>query len=254
MNKIKVSFLDRAFIDSNRSGDGIKGYEPARISTPDGEVRVGRVINLKRLGDCGQIETLWFQASFPLTCSEIDLKPVLEADKDGKKWLENWHNYFQEFHGEQIPTTISIDSLELPSGVRYSLMPRDYIERTKDGRRYKCPEGKLIEVPKTAFYWHILPPLKYKDGKWLRHGVNYSRRVSGANGVFDLYTLHDPTEEHYCLPGSLLGALNEDDLKEKQGDFERCFPLEHSLEAHYLSTLRLAHKIPPLTIRVELEK
>ena len=255
MKKLRLSFLEKEFFAEDRTGTTIRGYEPA-VMKVDGELKAGRVIDVAELEKAESIDTLVFQTEVDLKERSFDLGELLKEDESGREWLENLQRYFSEFFKKTVPMTFSMRPLELPQDMRYSLMPKDYFGRTRDKWGspiyYKCPEGVIRRLPETLVYWKIRPPMKFKDGTWLR-GVNYSRNVKGPKGTFESYTNQDPNDKaHFHAEGILLGKLGIEDLEDTKGDFEYDIPLEHFLDMVYCTPISQVHKYNPSTIRVEL--
>lgn len=255
MKKLRLNFLEREFFAEDRTGTTVKGYEPA-VMNIDGEIKTGRIIDLKRLEEAESIRTLMFQTEIGLEEGEVDLEQLLKEYEGGKKWLESLQKYFSEFFGKPVPMTFSMRPLRLPGYLKYSLMPKDYFERTRDKwgnlKHYENPKGVIKKLPETLVYWRIEPPMKFEDGTWLR-GVNYSRNVQGPKGIFESYANKDPNDkEHFYAEGVLLGSLGKEDLEDARGDFENDFPLEHFLDMVYCAPIRHADRYNPMTIRTEL--
>ncbi len=248
MAKIIASFMERQFFAEDRTETTVKGYELSVIKTGK-ETSIGRAIDLERLSQAEFTNTKLFQATLPLTDSNIGLAALLELDANGKRWLESFRGYFLDTCQEEVSMTLSIESEKLPTLATYWLYPD--IKRVQK-RAYKCQQAEIHSLPDTAFYYIVNPPLKFKNGKWIP-GLYYNRLVSDAKKTFETYSIHDPQDNRYLnLRGVLLGTLGEDDLKNKEGDFENCFPVEHYLEVSYSVSFRQVHEYNPLTIRVEL--
>lgn len=223
MKNIKISFLEREFFAEDRTGTTLKGYEPAIIKIEQ-ETKFGRVIDTKRLGEAQYIDTKLFQTLLPLSDSEIDLTSVLEKDENGSKWLESHKKYFAETYKKNVPMILFIKYLELPKNLIYIIYPTD-IERIT--LNYECPKGVVDSLPNTAVYYKITPPMKFEDGKWIPN-IYYKRNIIGSNKNFISYSMIDPKKDKYLnVEGILLGTLKQKDLKDKVGDFERCFPLKN---------------------------
>lgn len=254
MNKLKLSFLMREFFAGDRTKTTIRGYEPAVMSV-GGELKVGRIIDLDELAKADYVDFLLFQTEVDLEKSEIDLEERLKQDKGGKAWLESHQKYFSEYFGEAIPLVFRIKRVLPPGVMEYIVFPKDYFERTKEGPigcGYKCPEAILRRIPDSLHYWRIEPPMKFKDGKWIK-GANYERVVSGPKGVFDSYSLRDPNDDqHHYTEGILFGSLDFGDLEDVRGDFEGDIPLTHSFKMVYLAPMNRLQEFSPMTIKVEL--
>ena len=165
--KIKISFLEREFFAEDRTRTTVGGYESAIIKI-DGKIKLCKVIDLERLKRAESLYFQMFQTTLPLVESETDLKQILEEDENGAKWLASFEKYFLAYYGEVIPMSLSIKASQLPRKTLYDLIPKDYFKRTEGGKHYRCPEGFIESLPENAAYWEIRPPMKYKDGKWVR--------------------------------------------------------------------------------------
>lgn len=251
MKNIKVSFLERDFFAEDWTKTTVRGYEPAVIDSGKGIV-YGRVIIPEELKKANFIDTTCFQTQFPLCDNEIDLVPILENDENGNNWLQKHKTYHSQTYGIDIPMIFSIQLLDSVPGWTYHLMPKDYFARTEGGRKYQPPKAVMDNLPEGTFYCRIHPPVKFSNGKWITN-LYYNRKVRGSKGIFDSYHISDPNDtNHFQVAGVLFGELNQADLKNLSGDFEKDFPLDHFLEVCYPISLRQAGKFNPLTIKVEL--
>lgn len=247
MKKIKVSFLETETLSMNRSGDGIKGYEPAIIKTEKGTFK-GKVIDTERLKQVKQIHHEIYSTFLDLKSQEFDMSLLLELEDKGKIWLERFNKYFYDQFLEYIPLTLSIEELDFPNGADYTLYPRDIELIGK--LSYHCPKGNIDFLPEKMVYYSILPPVKFKDGKWVPN-IYYNREVEDIEGFFSSYSLHEPGERYFNARGSFLGNLKLNDIKNKAGDFRKSFPIPHFLEVVYPISLR-DNKHNPLSIRFDL--
>lgn len=252
MKKLKLSFLTREFFAGDRTGTTIQGYEPA-VMIVNGELKVGRIIDVERLEKAESIDTLVFQTEINLEEGTVDLEQLLGNDKNGKEWLENLQRFFSECYKKPLMTTFSVNFLEPLPMMQYSVMPKDYIERINKFM-YEPPEAVIKKLPDTLVYCRVEPPMKFKDGAWIRGGIHYHRSVQGPKGVFDHYSNYNPEDDNKCryAEGILLGSLSVWDLEDVRGDFEGDTPLNHYLNMVYLTPISCLDKYNPSTIKVEL--
>jgi len=247
MKKLKISFLETETLSLNRSKDGIKGYEPAIIKTEKGTFK-GKVIDVNRLKQAKQTHHELYSTVLDLKPLEFDLSLLLEADEKGKIWLDKFNKYFYDNFKEHIPTDISIKELAFPVGGEYTLYPNDIELIGKIN--YRCPKGKIKLLSDKMVYYNILPPMKFKNEKWIPN-IYYNRKVDDIEGFFRSYSLHEPAERYLNARGVLLGTLKLDDIENKVGDFRKSFPMPHFLEIAYPVSLR-DNKNNPLSIRFDL--
>jgi len=256
MPNIKLSFLEREFDKGDRNGTTVRGYELAMINT-DGETRVGRVVDTKRMRDAFFIDTCLFQIILPLIDSEVDLSLLLKDNENGLKWLEAHKKYHFDTYKKEVPMIFSVKSAKMSLRTEYVLFLENYCKKVSEDRYYKTPRGIIKALPNNAFYFDITPPMKFQDGKFIPN-LYYNRKVRDRKGIFDEYSLHnldgDEREKFLNLRGSILGKLNNRDIENKEGNFEDCFPIEHFLDVCYPVSLRQAAQYNPLTIKIELEK
>jgi len=249
--QIKISFLERQFSIGDRSRTTIAGYEPAIIKTDRGAVQNGRVIDAERMRQDDHIDYCLFETAVEFADSEINLVSLLSGSEDGRTWLEAFQGYFPETYGKSPATDISLKLLKL-TPLEYCLLPGDYFERRKEGRRYNPPGGLIDALPETAVYVQIHPPMKFTDGKWIPN-IYYNREAFMADNSKWSYSAKDTLDRsHYHARGIILGKLNAKDIKFKKGEFEGGFPVTHMLSAAYPVSLRQIGRHNPLTINFEL--
>lgn len=247
MSKIKISFLETEILSLNRSGDGIKGYEPAIIETEKGIFK-GRVIDTDRLKKAKQVHHEFYSTNIDLKDVSFDLSLLLETTEKGQSWFDNFKRYFYDYFKEEIPMNLSIKKLDFPFGANYTLYPDDVDLIGK--LSYECPKGKIISLSDGIVYHNLLPPMKFNNGKFIPN-IYYNRKVDDIEGFFNSYSIQDPTRKYYSVEGCLLGNLKLNNLEINKGDFRNSFPMPHFLEVVYPITIR-DNNHNPLSIRFEL--
>ncbi len=248
--KITVSFLEREFLDADRSGKTVRGFEPAyRIK--DGKTEFGRVIDVKRLQELGFVDYCLFQTTLDFKDSVVDLNDILKNDENGMTWLNAHKKYFLETFNDEVPMNLSITNEPMPI-LEYSALPEDYLKRTENGRQYYYPRGLLSKLPETSAYTVIHPPMKFKNGKWIPN-VYYNRTAFMSDGSKWSYSAKKAGDkDSFNARGVILGELMGKDIEQKSGEFKGSFPIKHTLEVVYPILLRQAGKYKPLSINFQI--
>ncbi|MBI2667654.1 hypothetical protein HYX17_02690 [Candidatus Woesearchaeota archaeon] len=248
MAELKISFLEREFFAGDVTGTTIRGYEPAKIRTKKGVV-LGRVILPEMMEKKDWIDTVLFHRNLSLSNRDIDLAEILNGYDGGMKWLECYQKLHLDYFNIKASTILSMGHLQPPI-MLYTLYPEDI--KKIGSLRYRCPSGVIESIPSHAIYCKMLPPMKLDNGKYIPN-VYYKRQVSTSGGKFDSYSIKDPNDNKYLnVEGVLLGKLEEKNIRPNEGDFEKCFPINHFLEVSYPVSLRDVNNKNPLKIRVEL--
>lgn len=250
--RLRLSFLERDYFAGSRDGTHVKGFEPAIIRV-GGELKVGRVVDLERLGQAEFTDTILFQAEIELKDCNLPLDELMLGNEEAREWLEKHKQMFRDAYREEVPMVFSVACLEMPL-LKYEIFPPNYFKRE---RSYMPPRGLIEKLLKRAVYAEVLPPMKFADGKWIPN-VYYKREAHLPNGEVWSASMQDTNDDNPFRQarGTLLGSLAFGEVKQsyesRAGRFEpEYFPIKNFLEVCYPIGLR-DREHNPLTIKVEL--
>jgi len=244
-NRLKVSLLETEHFAGDRTGNYVKGYEPALVNL-DGRVVQTRFIDPERLSKAESLTTALFTIELPYGEQRIDFRDF--QDEGAREWMRKFDRLHGEDFGEVVPPLMHINPLDFPEELQLRYLPNDYFNRPQ---RYPGPEGSLLRLPSTMEYCRMVPSMRFSDGRAMPH-INYSKRALSRGSEWS-FSSHNPSEpEHFNSDGVLLGNLHGTQVEFQRGDWSEIeFPIKHYLDVIYM--VRISdRKHNPLIIRTEL--
>ena|GEM_PF-4014100 len=259
MPKLKLKFLEREFFKYPATGT-VRGYKPAlihkegkKINNPagliklinEGKIETGRVIDPKELEKAEFLDFVLFETELDFAEQKTDLAPLLNSDEYGAEWLNKFKVFCRRYLGEEIPATFSVEMIDFEP-LEFMKFPNDFFER---GRFYRPPKGIIESLPSRMGYARIVPPVKFRDDKWIPQ-VYYKRLAMRPDKIVEGVSTHELPDDFKLSRGVLLGRLTEKDIAQKTGEFEDGFPLDLFLRTDYPVSIRDVNEYNPLSISV----